>query len=93
MKYQRRLKVPMHFTKFFLIGQAPEETSDSEVVNRNDKAPFQISITKYSKYWKLHRVTAWANRFIKNVDEKEKKTDGPLTAKGIQEFKNSEFNG
>ena len=58
---------------------------DLEVINGNEKAPFQISITKYSNNWKLHRVTAWANRFINNVREKEKKIRGPLTAKEIQE--------
>ena len=47
-------------------SKGEESSNHKSLVQNNIKAPFEIMVKSFSSLWKLLRIFAWVNRFIKN---------------------------
>ena len=53
-------------------SKGEESSKHNKLVPNNLKAPFEIMVKSFSNLCKLLRITASANRFIKNCRSKQK---------------------
>ena len=49
-----------------------ESSNHNKLVQKNLKAPFEITVKLFSNLCKLLQVTAWGNRLVKNCRSKQK---------------------